>query len=214
MKRIVLCGAGGHAKVVLEAVRATGQFQDIILVDADTALAGKGLLGDEVYPLADLEDIRRSGYDGFLVCIGDNIARSINYQRFLRSGFEPVIATHPSALVSPSAEIGLGTVILPRAVINAQAKIGQNCIINTGAIVEHDCVIGDHVHVSPGAALGGRAVLESSVHVGLNASVLPGVSIGNCSIVGAGAVVVKNVPEGVVVVGVPARIKRSLPTNL
>jgi sugar O-acyltransferase (sialic acid O-acetyltransferase NeuD family) len=213
MKRLLLCGAGGHAKVIVDVLRAAGEHREILFVDAKSELVGTTFLGYEVRRLDSIEDFQQSDCDSFLVSIGDNAARAMNYERLLRFGISPVTAIHPSAVVSPSARIGHGTVVMPRAVINAQAQIGQNCIINSGAIVEHDCVIGDHVHVSPGAALGGGAILQSLVHVGLHASVLPGVSVGRSSVVGAGAVVVASVRDNVVVTGIPARVQRSLTTE-
>ena len=210
MNRLVLCGAGGHAKVVVDILRAAEEHFNIVFVDANPALAGKTFLGFEVHSV---EDLRPGDRDYFLVSIGDNSDRSRNYESFLRLGLQPITAIHPTAVVSPSARIGSGTVVMPRAVINAAAAIGENCIINTGAIVEHDCVVGDHVHISPGATIGGGATLESLVHVGLNASVLPGLSVGRSSVVGAGGVVIRCVPENVVVAGVPARLIRSIPST-
>jgi sugar O-acyltransferase (sialic acid O-acetyltransferase NeuD family) len=210
MKALVLCGAGGHAKVVVDVLRAAGDHTTLVFVDANAGAIGSTVLGYRVYPLEAIEELHTNGCDSFLMCIGDNLARSSYYDSFVRLGLQPVTAVHPSAVVSPSAIMGPGTVVMARAVINASARIGANCIINTGAIVEHDCVIGDHVHLSPGATLGGAVTLESLVHVGLNASVLPGVSVGRASVVGAGAVVVRCIPESIVVAGVPARILKSL----
>jgi UDP-perosamine 4-acetyltransferase len=77
-------------------------------------------------------------------------------------------------------------------------------------VVEHDCEIGDHVHVSVGARLGGGVRVGEATLIGLGAIVRHGISVGRMSIVGAGAVVVDDVPDGVVVVGTPARVVRTV----
>jgi sugar O-acyltransferase (sialic acid O-acetyltransferase NeuD family) len=112
---------------------------------------------------------------------------------------------HPSAMVSPSAELAEGTFIGPLAVVNARAKIGRGVIVNSGAIIEHDCVLGPFCHVAPGAALGGGATVGSNALVGINAAVLPGVRVGDAATLGAGAVAVSDVPDGVTATGIPAR---------
>jgi acetyltransferase-like isoleucine patch superfamily enzyme len=94
---------------------------------------------------------------------------------------------------------------MPRAVVNAGAVVGDNCIVNTGVVVEHDCRIADHVHLSPGVVLGGAVTVESLVHMGLGSIALPGSLIQTGAVVGAGAVVLREVSRGETVVGVPAR---------
>ena len=102
-------------------------------------------------------------------------------------------------------EIAPGTVICAGAVVNSCVRIGSHVIVNTNAVVEHDCVIGDFTHVAPAACLGGEVRTGVGVLVGAGATILPGLEIGNRAIVGAGAVVTRNVAAGDVVVGIPAR---------
>ena len=83
-------------------------------------------------------------------------------------------------------------------------------IINSGAIVEHDCVIESHAHIATGAQLASTVYVGEGSHIGIGASVRQCISIGQYAIIGAGAVVIDNVPDNVVVVGVPARILRGV----
>lgn len=207
MKKVTIIGGGGHAKVVMDVIRARN---DCLLT---------GFLDDADFPditsCPHLGNIMQLGsvYDDMtlLVCaIGDNKTRKRVVEDVLNQckqhgalRWESFI--HPSAIISPSAIIGQGTVIMPLAVVNADSCIGNHCIINTGAIVEHDCRIGDFCHVSPNATLCGKVEIGNGVHVGAGAIIIQGLSVGTGSVVGAGAVVVRPVPENVTVKGVPAK---------
>jgi UDP-perosamine 4-acetyltransferase len=200
MSQLLLWGAGGHGRVVLDIARAMNQFDSIAFVDDDPRRAGGEFCGCPVFPTLD-----QAGHGAVVIAIGSNQARALCAAMARESGLEPATLVHPSAIISPSARLGAGTVVMPRAVVNAGAVIGDNCIINTAAVVEHDCRIGDHVHLSPGVVLGGAVTVDSFVHMGLGSIALPGSVIEACAVVGAGAVVLRAVPRGETVVGVPAR---------
>ena len=210
MKRVVGIGAGGHAKVVIDTLRLLGCYELVGLLDSNRELWNTDVLGvpvlgdDDMLPQLWEQEVRHAfiGLGG----AGDTEPRRRVYCMARECGMTIVKAIHPSAVVASSAEIGHGPTILANAVVNADARLGENITINTGAIVEHECVIGDHVHVATGARLGGGVIVGNGSHIGLGASVRQDITIGENAIVGAGAVVVKDVPDGVVVVGVPARI--------
>lgn len=205
----VVLGGGGHARVLIECLRAAGAARPVAILDANAALWGSEILavpvrgGDELLPA-----LRSEGVQSFVVglgAVGDNAPRQRLFETGLANGLEPVVAVHPSAVCSPSASIGPGTVIFPGAIVNAGAQIGENVIVNTRAVVEHDCVVGNHVHVATGSCLASTVRVGRGAHIGAAAVVLQCVEIGDGAIVGAGAVVVRTVPAGLVVVGVPAR---------
>lgn len=205
MKTLILWGAGGHAAVVLDIAVAMGCFDPVALVDdgqpdcssLHAPLLGSGRVLLSMPPGMDCQ---------FLVSIGDNQARARCFEAALRAGRLPATLIHPSAIISPLAVIGRGTVVMARAVINSRAVIGQNCIVNTGAVVEHDCLVADHVHIGPGALLGGGVQIQSYVSMGLGAIALPKAVIGQSAVIGAGGVVLDAVPASATAVGVPARI--------
>ena len=97
--------------------------------------------------------------------------------------------------------------IMANAVVNAGAKIGKHCIINTGAIVEHDNQLDDYVHVSVGAKLAGTVSVGKSTWIGIGVSVKNNLSICSNCMIGAGAVVVKDIVNAGTYVGVPVRKK-------
>jgi len=205
-RKLLLWGAGGHAKVVLEIARASHAIADIGFLDDDERKHGSWFRGCPVlggFPC--LPSL--SGQDWrFLVAIGDNQLRASRYAAAIGEGLTPATLVNPSAILSPSAAIGDGTVVMAGAVINADARVGRNCIVNTGAIIEHDCAIGDHVHISPGAVLGGAAGVGSFTLIGTGVIALPGAEIGEGAVVGAGAVVLRGVPAYATAVGVPAKV--------
>jgi sugar O-acyltransferase (sialic acid O-acetyltransferase NeuD family) len=144
-------------------------------------------------------------FDGVVVAIGDNRTRLSKQRDLLAGKLELVTVTHPAAVVSAHACVGAGSAILAGSVINPFATLGIACIVNTGASVDHDCVLGDGVHLSPGARLGGTVRVGDAAWIGIGAVVREGISIGASVKVGAGAAVIEDVPDGITVVGVPAR---------
>ena len=195
---IVLIGGSGHAKVVIECVRACGTQVRGILDDG--IAPGTRVLGVPV--LGRTADYENYTDHPFLIAIGSNaIRRKIAEDMPVRWA----TVAHPTAVVSESARLGPGTVVMPGAVVNACAAVGKHCIINTGAVVEHDNILGDYVHISPKAALGGTVTIGGGTHVGIGACVRNNTRICGSCVIGAGAAVVKDICEPGTYVGVPAR---------
>lgn len=201
-------GSGGHSKVVAEVIAAEGIYEVHFLIDDCPAKAGEVVGGHTV--VGGRETLRclrdRDGIRCGIVAIGNERARHTIALDLEREGFELLTAVHPSAQISPSASVGRGTVVMAGAVVNAGSRIGLGAVINTRCSVDHDCEIGDGVQIAPGATLCGIVRVGVRTFVGAGATVIPGVTIGSDVIVGAGAVVIRDVPDGVTVVGVPARI--------
>ena len=208
--RVFGLGAAGHAKVVIEILRLRDEYDLVGLLDANPKLSGSSvggvkILGDDTL-LSDLYNRgTRKAFIG-IGSVGDATNRRELFRKLKDLGFDLVSAIHPRATVSPSAEFGEGPIVMANAVVNADARIGDNVVINTGAIVEHDCILEDHVHIATGARLAGGVTVREGSHVGVGASIKQGVIVERGAIVGAGAVVIDDVPEGVTVVGVPAKI--------
>ena len=189
---IYLYGASGHGKVIKEIIEACGQKVGAFVDDnpAVNSLCGIKVLHGE------------TTLSPMIVSIGANHIRKKVVQK-LHTSFGSAI--HPSAVVSPSAKIGEGTVVMAGAVINADAVIGKHCIINTGASVDHECVIGDFCHIAPHATLCGQVHVGEGSLIGVGACVIPCINIGSWCIIGAGAAVTNNIKDNMKVVGVPAR---------
>lgn len=201
-ERVIILGAGGHARVLADCIRKSGDELFGFLDDGktrETPIAGCSVLG----PIKDAplftEQVR------FVIGIGDNRTRRNIDLLLSPHSLRWYTAIHPSAAIAADVSLGEGTVVLAQAVVNADAAVGRHCIINSGAIVEHDNRIGDFVHLSPGCALGGAVRVGNGTHIGIGATIRNGIDIGSDCVVGAGAVVVKNIPSAGTYIGVPAR---------
>jgi len=197
--------------VLIEALRANGLDIVRAILEEDQSRWGEELMGIPILGgdtlLTALVD---KGADCFVVGVGNCRLRRRLYEYGLSLHLEPLAVVHPTAIVSPSARLGRGCQLLPLSIVHTRAVLGDNVIINSGAIVEHDCVLGDHVHLATGAQISGGVEIGSGTIVGIGASVRQGVGIGRDSIIGAGAAVVKNLPDKVVAMGVPARIRHHI----
>jgi sugar O-acyltransferase (sialic acid O-acetyltransferase NeuD family) len=205
---IFVYGARGHGKVVADILQACGQRVCGFIDDGADSI-GSQVLGLPVCGgFTWLKDRTQQTPVAVVLGIGKNEARKEVAERCRSAGIKLLTAIHPGAVVSTSARIGDGTVIMARAVVNPDSIIGECAVVNTGAVVEHDCVVGDYAHLSPNSSMGGAARLGALSWLGMSAAIIHGVSVGVGTVVGAGAVVIRDLPDRVVAIGVPARIRR------
>lgn len=210
LEKIVVFGAGGHAKVVIDAVERQGRYVIGFVVDADPARVGSDVLGYPVFPEADGYAAISRGIQYAIVAIGENAARVRVAGVAVKVGLTLVPIVHPAAIMARTAEIGAGALILAGCVVNADTRIGCNAIVNTGAVIEHDCIVGSGVHVAPNATLCGGVKIGDGCLIGAAAVVVAGMSIGAGTVIGAGATVLSDIPAGVKAVGSPCRVLESL----
>lgn len=189
-----LYGASGHAKVIMDIIKAQGDTVEG-LVDDNRNL--KELCGVPVLHAAE-------GLSPFIVSIGNCKIRKLITES-LNCSFGKAI--HPSAIISLSATIGDGTVVMPGVIINAEAEIGKHCIVNTNASIDHECVIGDYVHIAPGCTVSGNVHIGECTWIGVGTVIRQGIKIGSNCVIGAGSVIVKDIPDNVTAYGVPCKIR-------
>lgn len=203
MKSVFLYGASGHAKVIIDSLTASG-FEVKGLFDDNSNV--KELLGYKVFGSYNSEILNESK---LIISIGLN-----NIRKKVENKLPPVIkygkAIHPTAIISERATICDGSVVMQGAIVQSSASVGWHCIINTAASVDHDCLLEDFVHISPNATLCGNVFVGEGSQVGAGAVVIPGIKIGKWSLVAAGAVVMRDVPDNVLVMGNPARVVKRL----
>ncbi|MFA6096749.1 MAG: acetyltransferase [Candidatus Paceibacterota bacterium] len=211
MHKLIIYGAGGHGKVIANAVLNDTGVELVGFVDQNISLTGKTICGHKVLGLPGmLPEFKKQGIDLCIIAIGDNKIRMELAARVEHLGFKLYTAIHPRAIIAPSAKIGKGTAVLAGALINPDAIIGNNVIINTGAIIEHDNVIKDNVHIAPGAMLAGEVEVGKLSFVGMGAKVKECQKIGAGCVIGMGAVVIDDIPDNSLAVGIPAKTIKHL----
>lgn len=192
---MILYGASGHAKVVIDSCQKLNVNISAIL---DDNKAVTSILNYAVSTLDEIGVIQ----DKVIITIGNNSVRK-RIAENLKVKFGSVV--HPNAILDETATLGLGTAVMAGSVINSSVVIGKHCIVNTSSSIDHDCTLEDYVHISPNATLCGGVKIGEGTHIGAGAVIIPNVSIGKWCVIGAGSVVLKDVLEGEKVVGNPAR---------
>ena len=197
--QLFLYGASGHAKVICEILESQHCIPNGLIDDNPLVTS---LLDYPVYTT--LEKASISSDDQFIISIGNNRIRKAIAAKLNGAPFASAI--HASAVISPRAVVGEGTVVMSNVSVNVHSNIGRHVILNTNCSVDHDCVIGDFVHISPNVALAGGVKVGEGTQVGIGACVMQNITIGKWAMVGAGAVIIRDVPDYAVVVGNPGRV--------
>lgn len=212
---ILIFGAGGHAKVVIDCAEKSKKFKVIAVVDEKAK--SSAFCGHLVISESEIEKFLKKQKKQVyaVVAIGDNTLRSQVAHKikenFMKLKFAVIV--HPSAQLGKNVEIGEGTVVMAGAVINTDSQIGQHCIINTRAAIDHDCFLANFSSVAPGCTLGGKVKIGKNSAISLGASVIHGISVGDGTVVGAGATVVEDIPANVIAFGTPCKVIRKRPDN-
>ena len=113
---------------------------------------------------------------------------------------------HPTAVIARNVRLGYGVVLMPGAIISPDAVIGNHTQLYANSFVGHNTTVGSYCLIANNASIGAFINIEDGVHVGSNCSIIERVTLGKWSVVGLGAVVVKDVPPNTTVVGNPARV--------
>jgi len=197
VKEIYIYGASGHGLVVADIARLCG-YNKILFIDD----------GNNEYP--SFEDIKNNQHIPIAFGIGHNNIREKLFHKIKNAGFAPITLIHPSAIISPSVNIGEGSVVMSYVSINANTNIGYGVILNTASIIEHENIIESFVHISPKVALAGNVSIKSNTHIGIGSNVIQGLSIGRNCIIGAGSTVVKSIQDNTLAYGNPCKIIKEL----
>ena len=197
-KSIYIYGASGHGLVVADVAKSCG-YENIVFLDDDKS---KGFLT--------FDDIKENRDYHIAFGIGNNQIRAKLYKKVKENGFFTPTLIHTSSIISPSARIEEGTVVMPNVVVNAKAYIGKCVILNSSCVVEHESIIGDFVHISPKVSIAGDVRIGDFTHIGIGSSVIQCLEIGKNSIIGAGSVVVKNIRDFKKAYGNPCKEKGNI----
>lgn len=190
---ILIVGAGGHAKVVLDAIDRSADAARVTVTDADRAKAGTRIAGRIIVAWPDEATLAGMAVH---VAIGAGDARARMLRVATDAGARPRSILHPLAAISPSAVVGEASFVAAHAVVGPEARLDVSTIVNHGAIVDHDCIVGAYSHIAPNVTLGGGVRVGAHVLVGAGATILPGVRIGDGALIAAGATIVRDVAPG------------------
>lgn len=208
MAKLLILGAGGHGKVVAEIASHMKQWDEISFLDDNLEL--KEVNGYNV--IGSINDYKsyKNEYEYAFVAIGNNKVRLSLLEKLIKYEFKIPILIHPFTAISNRVEIGIGTVVIAGAIINTNTSIGKGCIINTTSSVGHDCIVEDGVHISSGVNIGGTTTIGKCSWISIGSSVINNINIGRDVLVASGSSVIKDVEDGVLVGGVPARFIKEI----
>ncbi|MDQ0194113.1 acetyltransferase [Paenibacillus wynnii] len=210
MEKIIVFGAGGHAKAVIDVIEKAGLYEIIGILDSYKApgsmIYGYEVLGDEqvVFNLG-------SQIYGGIIAIGDNWRRSqlVDHMTSLHPEFNFISAVHPSATLAKGTVIGQGCVIMAGAIIGSDTNIGDHCILYSQASVDHDSTLGNFVTFAPHTATGGNVHIGDYSVISIGANIIHSTVIGEHTVIGAGSTVLTDISGYCVAYGTPARIVRA-----
>ena len=211
MENILIIGAGGNAKGIVDILVELNPKINILFLENDATKINKFFYGYSVISENTFEnDNTYSEYKNFIVGVGatsasQNVIRRKIYNKFTELGLKPITVIHKSCIVSPTTKIGQGTVVMAGAIIQSDAHIGDNVIINTGVQIDHDSKISNHVHICPCATITGDVAVGENVLIGAGATIIQSINIEDSVTVGAGSVVLNDVQKNTAVAGNPAK---------
>lgn len=210
---MLIIGAGGLAKDLLHVITELRDKERFAFFDdiTDPTTLELQRTYRVIRSQAEAAAYFRESDPRFLLGIGKPDLRKTMFDKFQRIGGQLTSLISPSAMIgSYHTEIGKGCTILPLSVVSNASRLGRGCLVHHRAVVSHDCIIGDFCELSPGATLLGHVTIGELTQVGANATILPGIRIGSGCLIGAGSVVNRDIPDGKVVAGIPARAISSI----
>lgn len=200
-KSVVMIGAGGHGKSVLNVLWQMGLDVEVVIDDSPEK-CGQDLLGVPIVSY-DSPQAKEKGRQA-VIAIGDNAARKSVAESFAH--FEWLHAVSPLATVYPHAKVGKGSVVLPGAIIGADAVVGEHVIVSALSAIAHDSFVGDFAHIASGVMVAGGAKVMEGAFLAIGSNVIPGVTIGAWAMLGAGATAVRDIPDYAKAYAHPAKV--------
>jgi sugar O-acyltransferase (sialic acid O-acetyltransferase NeuD family) len=210
--KLLLIGAGGHCKVVLDVLGRTREYDVVGIIDVKSRIADTIGCVKVIGTDKDLPAYFKKGIKLCFITVGstgDTHIREKLYVSAKKAGFCFPNLVSPDAIISPTAVLGTGNYIAPRATVNAYSRIGDNCIINTASVIEHDCVLGDFVHIGPGAVVNGGVTIGGCSHIGAGSTLIQNISIGHRTIIGAASAVVTDIGTNMIAYGNPCKERKT-----
>jgi sugar O-acyltransferase (sialic acid O-acetyltransferase NeuD family) len=214
-ERVVIWGATGHALMVEDILRLQGEYEIVGYLDnlnperKGEHFGGATVLGGE----ETLDGLLKNGVRNMIFAFANGPAKLKLAETVKTRGFRLISAIHPSACIARTATIGAGTVVRSQVAVGPQTRIGENCILGSGVTVSHDCTVGDGVHISSGANIAGGTRIGRNAWIAVGVNIIDKRTVGENTTVGAGSLVVKDLPDNVIAYGSPAKPVRAAKAN-
>jgi sugar O-acyltransferase (sialic acid O-acetyltransferase NeuD family) len=211
---ILVIGCGKLVPIICEIAKLMGVGRVVGCLDDNPALWGKVHRGVPVFGAIDLFDCVLREQDVQSVFIGIGAMRHMRVREGIYRLIEdkpdllPINLIHPNAVVSKQVDLGWGNIVMAGTVIDPGSRLGNNCIVFTNSYIAHDSIIGTNVYLAPGVILGGGTCIHDSAYIGLGANIVDRITIGSEAVVGAGSLVLRDVPSKQIWFGSPARFVR------
>ncbi len=208
LEKVVIIGAGGFGREVLDVLEAVNQVQptyDILGFVVDPGYQTPGMILNDIPILGYYDWLESHKTEVKATCgVGAPAARYRLIRKAEQIGVQFFSAIHPRAILTRWVNLGAGSIITAGCILTNNIRIGEHVHLNLDCTIGHDVVIEDFVTVSPGVHVSGNVTLKQGCFIGTGANLIEGKTLGAWSVVGAGSVVVKDIPENATAVGVPA----------
>jgi|SRR5690625_1843617 len=205
-KDLYIIGAGDVGGFVSYHHREMGSFNVKGFLDNDKMKFGKQYYGLPVIGDTDVIMDTPKKISIVIAVAQPAIKRRIYSELKKNSLIEFPSFIHPQSWVGEKVNIGKGCIIYPGVSINYETAIADFVTVNMNAVLGHNCTLGDFSTLSPGVNCGGFTNIGQESFMGINSTSIQGITIGDHVIIGAGTVVIRDVPDGCTVVGNPGRI--------
>jgi sugar O-acyltransferase (sialic acid O-acetyltransferase NeuD family) len=210
---MLVIGAQGFAKQLLVVLSQLNLTKDLVFYD-DLNQDAPDTLYDSFPVLHSTEEARdyfEKTCRDFTIGVAGVRNRYNIFKKFKTLGGNAVTLISPTAVIGEfDCRISEAVSILPGCVIENSVRIGKGTLVNLHTLITHDSQVGEFCELSPGVISLGRCTIGDYVTIGTGAIILPRIRIGNNAIIGAGAIVSKDIEAGMVAMGVPARVIRSV----
>lgn len=214
MQDIILIGSGGCMRELVWQIQELNKIKPswTVLGYTDIVPPDNGIyvtVGNEkvLYLGTDEELLRRNEDVNVVVCIGSSKIRKKIAEKLMQSKrihFPNLILSE--TYICDDVMMGKGCIISMDARISTNTRVGDFAFMNTGSMICHDGTVGDYVTLSPDVKLAGAVMVENCVEIGMGAKVIQNISIGTNTIIGAGSLVIRDIPSDCTAVGVPAKV--------
>lgn len=203
MQEVAIIGAGGFGREALGITLKTERYRVAFFIDPGFP---PGSLIDGVPVFNSYKSLKVKPEIGAVIGSGVPQKRRQIALELEELKIPVVTIVHPSTSWDINLHLGAGVIICQGVSIGADVVVEDYALINKNVVLGHDVKVGKYTVVSPLAGVMGRVTLEEGVFIGVGASIIEKLAVGSWSIVGAGAVVIRSIPSGVTVAGVPAKV--------